>query len=97
MEFPVEVAQSMVDFRAEDVVANIAPRPLLLIHAKNDSVTPSSQSLELMRHAGSGAELIMLGGVDHFPFAKTGSRVSSLLSEWLDLYFPLGSERTTSS
>lgn len=89
MEFPVEVARSMVDFRPEDVVANIAPRPLLLLHAANDSVTPSSQSIEMMRRAGPGAELMMLGGVDHFPFASKDSRISSLLRDWLDLYFPL--------
>ena len=28
--FPAETAQSMYDFRADDVVGKIAPRPLLL-------------------------------------------------------------------
>ena len=28
--FPAETAQSMFDFRADDVVGKIAPRPLLL-------------------------------------------------------------------
>src|SRR5262249_44207916 len=42
--FPAETAQSMFDFRADDVVARIAPRPLLLLHAANDSVTPTEQS-----------------------------------------------------
>ena len=89
MEFPVEVAQSMVDFRADDVVANIAPRPLLLLHAANDSVTPTSQSIEMMRRAGAGAELLVLGGIDHFPFANERSRIRDLLNGWLDAYFPL--------
>ena len=40
MEFPAETAQSMFDFRADDVVGNIAPRPLLLLHSAQDSVTP---------------------------------------------------------
>jgi len=31
MEIPTETAWSMMNFRADDVVANIAPRPLLLI------------------------------------------------------------------
>src|SRR5262245_59770062 len=39
--FPAETAQSMFDFRANDVVDKIAPRPLLLLHAANDSVTPT--------------------------------------------------------
>ena len=34
--FPAETAQSMFDFRADDVVGRIAPRPLLLLHAAND-------------------------------------------------------------
>lgn len=89
MEFPVEVAQSMVDFRPEDVVANIAPRPLLLLHAANDSVTPSSQSIAMMLNAGAGAELMLLQGMDHFPFAEGKSRIRNLLIEWLDRNFPL--------
>ncbi len=36
-----ETAQSMFDFQANDVVANIAPRPLLLLHPAVDSVTPT--------------------------------------------------------
>jgi uncharacterized protein len=47
--FPAETAQSMFDFRADDVVARIAPRPLLLLHAANDSVTPTEQSIELFK------------------------------------------------
>src|SRR6202161_4252334 len=47
--FPAETAQSMLDFRAEDVVGKIAPRPLLLIHAASDSVTPTEQSIEIDR------------------------------------------------
>ena len=49
MEVPVETAISMYNFRAEDVVANIAPRPLLLFHTANDVVTPTEQSIRLLR------------------------------------------------
>ena len=43
--FPAETAQSMFDFRADEVVGKIAPRPLLLLHAANDwSRPPSSRS-----------------------------------------------------
>ena len=89
MEFPVETAQSMCDFRANDVVGKIAPRPLLLLHAAHDSVTPTEQSIELFKRAGRGAELIVLEGIDHFPFAGEESRVRNILREWLDAYFPL--------
>jgi uncharacterized protein len=86
--FPAETAQSMFDFRAEEVVGNIAPRPLLLIHAANDSVTPTEQSIEMFKRAGQPAELHLFSGLDHFLFAENSTRVWSLLRHWLDLYFP---------
>ncbi len=86
--FPAETAQSMFDFRAEEVVGNIAPRPLLLIHAAKDSVTPTEQSIELFKRAGEPAELHLFSGLDHFLFAEKSTRVWSLLRNWLDRYFP---------
>jgi pimeloyl-ACP methyl ester carboxylesterase len=88
MEFPVETAQSMLDFRAEDVVWKIAPRPLLLMHAAKDSVCPSSQSIELFRRAGQPTELHLLADVDHFMFAEGNVRARDILSGWLQRYFP---------
>ena len=86
--FPAETAQSMFDFRAEEVVGNIAPRPLLLIHAANDSVTPTEQSLEMFKRAGQPAELHLFSGLDHFLFAENSTRVWTVLRNWLDAYFP---------
>ena len=86
--FPAETAQSMFDFRAEEVVANIAPRPLLLIHAANDSVTPTEQSLEMFKRAGQPTELHLFSGLDHFLFAENSTRVWTVLRNWLDAYFP---------
>jgi pimeloyl-ACP methyl ester carboxylesterase len=86
--FPAETAQSMFDFRAEEVVGKIAPRPLLLIHAANDSVTPTEQSIELFKHAGQPTELHLFSGLDHFLFAENSTRVWTVLRNWLDAYFP---------
>ena len=68
--FPAETAQSMYDFRADDVVGKIAPRPLLLLHAANDSVTPTEQSIELFKRAGQPSELHLVSDADHFLFAE---------------------------
>jgi uncharacterized protein len=86
--FPAETAQSMFDFRAEEVVGKIAPRPLLLIHSANDSVTPTEQSIELFKRAGQPAELHLFSGVDHFLFNENSARVWNVLRNWLDVYFP---------
>jgi len=87
--FPAETAQSMFDFRADDVVGKIAPRPLLLIHAANDSVTPTEQSIEMFKRAGQPSELHLFSGLDHFLFAENSTRVWTLMRNWLDTYFPV--------
>jgi hypothetical protein len=87
--FPAETAQSMYDFRADDVVGKIAPRPLLLIHAANDSVTPTEQSIELFKHSRQPAELHLFSDADHFLFAENNTRVWGVLRDWLQKYFPV--------
>jgi dipeptidyl aminopeptidase/acylaminoacyl peptidase len=87
--FPAETAQSMYDFRADDVVGKIAPRPLLLIHASNDSVTPTEQSVELFKRAGQPTELHLFSEVDHFLFGEDNARVWGVMRDWLRNYFPV--------
>jgi uncharacterized protein len=86
--FPAETAQSMFDFRADDVVGRIAPRPLLLLHSANDSVTPTEQSIEMFKRAGEPTELHLFSGLDHFMFAEDNDRVWSVIRDWLENYFP---------
>ena len=89
MEFPYEVVESMYAFTANDVVGRIAPRPLLLLHSSNDSVTPTEQSLELFERAGQPTDLHLIADVDHFMFAEGNTLVLNLLRNWLDKHFPL--------
>ena len=88
LEFPAETPQSMMEFVADDVVGNIAPRPLLLFHAANDSVTPTEQSLEMFKRAGQPTDLLLISDVDHFPFSVGNTRVRDGVKGWLDSYFP---------
>jgi hypothetical protein len=88
MEFPFEVVESMYAFRAIEVVGRIAPRPLLLLHSANDSVTPTEQSVDLFAHAGQPTDLHLMADVDHFMFAEGNTLVISLLQNWLAKYFP---------
>ena len=91
MEFPVETAQSMFDFKAEEVVGDIAPRPVLLMHAAKDSVCPAEQSIELFKHAGEPTELHLITDVDHFLLAEGNARAVEILKGWLDRYLPVTS------
>jgi pimeloyl-ACP methyl ester carboxylesterase len=89
MEFPAETAQSMYDFRADDQVGNIAPRPLLLLHSANDSVTPTYESIEMFKRARQPAELHLLSDVDHFTFNEENPRLTHIVQDWLQRYFPV--------
>jgi hypothetical protein len=86
--FPAETAQSMFDFRAENVIGNIAPRPVLLLHSASDSVTPTEQSIEMFKRAGQPAELHLFADTDHFMFAEDNVRVHAVVRDWLARYFP---------
>ena len=88
MEFPLETVESMMAFRPNDVVGNIAPRPLLLLHSAEDSVTPRQQSIDLFQHAGRPTDLYLMADVDHFMFSHQSPLVASLIRNWLDKYFP---------
>ena len=88
-KFPAEVPQSMYNFCAEDVVGDIAPRPLLLLHSSDDSVTPTEQSVALFQKAGQPCDLHLFAETDHFMFAEDNTRVREIVKSWLDKFFPV--------
>jgi len=90
MEFPFDVVESMLAFNANEVVGRIAPRPLLLLHSANDSVTPTEQSMELFERAGKPTDLHLIADVDHFMFSEQNILVVNLVRDWLDKHFPAG-------
>ena len=89
LEFPFEVVESMYTFTANDVVGRIAPRPLLLLHPANDTVTPTEQSIDLFMHAGQPTDLHLFADVDHFLFSDANPMVHSTVRDWLARYFPI--------
>lgn len=88
-KFPVETAQSMYDFTAENVVGDIAPRALLLLHSSKDSVTPTEQSIAMFNRAGQPTDLHLTADTDHFMMAESNTRVINIIQDWLAKYFPV--------
>jgi fermentation-respiration switch protein FrsA (DUF1100 family) len=86
---PVDTAQSMYDFTAENVVGAIAPRPLLLLHTADDQITPTEQSIRMFEKAGMPTELCLITGESHFPLAGDGRPARDIIKGWLDRFFPL--------
>lgn len=86
MDFPAETAISMLEFSPENVVKQIAPRPLLLIHPRNDDVVPSSESEHIAAAAGEPCELHFIDINDHFASGDPGLQKITL--DWLARYMP---------
>lgn len=88
-KFPAETAMSMMDFRANDVVGLIAPRPLLLLHPANDTTTPTSQAIGLFQHAQQPCDLHLVSGVDHFMLTDDHGIVRAIMADWLARHLPV--------
>ena len=86
--FTADTAQSIFDFNPEDVIGNIAPRPVLLMHSTSDSVTPVEQALGLFGKSKSPTDLFLFAETDHFMFAEHNLRVRRVLEDWLEAWFP---------
>ena len=91
--FEADTAQSMFDFQANNVIGQIAPRPVLLLHSSDDHVTPVEQSIELFEHANQPAEMHLFADTDHFMFAEGNTRVHAVVQNWLAQYFPVSASR----
>jgi alpha-beta hydrolase superfamily lysophospholipase len=88
-EFPYEVVESMYNFRANEVVGQIAPRPLLLVHPSNDTVTPTEQSIDLFAHAGQPTDLHLFANTDHFILGEGNALVIDLVAGWMQKNLPV--------
>ncbi|HEX5468301.1 MAG TPA: alpha/beta fold hydrolase [Gaiellaceae bacterium] len=89
-ETPVslESADALLRFRPEDVVRNIAPRPLLLIHGAENRLNPPVESIELHRRAGEPKQLVLLENAGHTEWMydddPTFARVVRLVADFLE-------------
>ncbi len=88
-EFTAETAQSMYDFRADNVIGNAKGRPILLLHSSVDSVTPTEQSIEMFKRASQPCDLHLFAETDHFMFSESNDRVRSVIYDWLAKYLPV--------
>ena len=88
-QFTADTAIGMMEFTAEDVIGNIAPRPVLLLHSSVDSVTPTEQSVEMFKRAGQPTDLHLTADTDHFMMAESNTRVINIIQDWLAKYFPV--------
>ena len=73
-ELPLETAEALIEFRPEDVIGRLAPRPVLLMHGAADRLVPLDESRQLFERAGSPRRLEVLPEMGHFDWVMPGSR-----------------------
>ena len=63
--YPLENIDLACGFAAEDWVARIAPRPLLLVHGEKDTMVRLEEAESLYANAGDPKELHVVPGINH--------------------------------
>lgn len=81
MEFSADTVYGFLAMDPMEAVSRIAPRPLFIIHAKDDHVVPVDDSRALAERAGGNCELDLIDIGDHFIFGA--QPVISRIGEWL--------------
>ncbi|HEY1981660.1 MAG TPA: alpha/beta hydrolase [Xanthobacteraceae bacterium] len=93
MQFTAETAVGFFMFRPEEMIAKIAPRPILILHSTRDRVCNFEEAFSLMRRALPPIELHLIDGADHFMFVDPDPRVGFILRNWLEKFFPLETKK----
>lgn len=84
---PAEVdlasAEAIFAYRPIDVVAQIAPRALMIICVENDATTPEDHAVALYERAGGPKRLVVQTGTTHYAaYAQYRDVVNPLIVEW---------------
>lgn len=90
-KLPLETADAIFEYKPEDVVHLIAPRPALFITLAEDHLVPNDQSRAMYARAGEPKELVVLEGPMHHD-VYTGEpfrQVMGLARGWFERYLPV--------
>ena len=65
VKYPLDAIECKINFKPEEVVDRISPRPLLLLHGDADVWVPLSEAQSLYEKAKEPKKLVVLPGVRH--------------------------------
>jgi pimeloyl-ACP methyl ester carboxylesterase len=77
----VGVAGLAAQTAGTEMAAQLAPRPLLLIHGREDRIVPAFCSENIAERAGEPCELVLLDGCGHI-MAQAAAEVVDRLAAW---------------
>jgi dienelactone hydrolase len=86
----LETAELMLEYRPEEVIGRIAPRPVLLMHGAADDLAPVEEAHALYAAAGDPKKLIVFPGAYHHDvyldplFWEVMTHTTDWFQRWLD-------------
>jgi len=86
--YPLETAESVIEFKPEAFVSRISPRAVLFIHMGDDLTVPPEESRSLFEKAGEPKKLVVMEGRAHYDtFKFTNPEVfNQIMSIGIDWY-----------
>jgi fermentation-respiration switch protein FrsA (DUF1100 family) len=91
MEFYADTVYGFLSLNPLEMAPRIAPRPLYIIHAKDDHVVPYEDAMELAKRAGRTCKLDLIETGDHFIFGMDS--VIRSIGAWLKTHLPVKAKR----
>ena len=91
-QLPLETAEAVIAWRPDQVVGQLAPRALLIIHVGGDRLVPPEQAEELYANAGEPKRLVMLPHWEHHDVYQ-GEAFEAVMAEtlaWYATHLPIG-------
>ncbi|MDP2931831.1 MAG: alpha/beta hydrolase [Chloroflexota bacterium] len=90
-EVPLETPQAVIEFKPDEVVHKIAPRPVLFTVAERDILTPVELTREMFDRAGEPKKWVVVPGAEHYetyspPHSKL---VIDEAFKWFTQYLPV--------
>ncbi len=89
-ELTLEDAEAILNFRPQDVVGALSPRPLLIMHSEESDLVPLEEATALYRAAGNPKELVVFPRATHHDafldplFDEVADRTVKWFRRWLD-------------
>lgn len=92
-QITLESADAVMDFKPESVVDRIAPRPILWIHAAEDTLVPPEESQIMHERAREPKKLVILKGFTHWEVYRGEGfeQVMAHALEWYRRWLPVRS------
>lgn len=83
-DFPPSIENWFESFKTvspADSIADIAPRPLLLVHSRDDEIVPVNHAHTLYERAGEPKKLVIINGSDHR--LRLNEEALNIVIDWL--------------